>query len=353
MKNYYFIAAAALLSLAACTKNEVRPISGEPQEITFQTVVGSASTKTLISSMDYPTDVPFGAYAYMHTDAYNGTDNEYISNAEIKYFATPTPASWHADKTYYWPKGDDKKLTFFAYSPYSISAGTTSPVSCSAEKGIKISNWDVRANSTVDVLVADVAKDKTVNETGKLYTGVPTVFKHKLTQIAGFTVKTKQAYPDITITVKSISIKGAKYVGTYEQENWSATDVTTDYIWYNSSKASAVTYAITKSADALSIDPNELSDENNIGKYLLVLPQEFVSGAQQLEIVYNVNNGVYDYDVTATKDLKDITDGATTPTATVWEKNKKVSYTITIGLNEILWDPTVVDWDPINGSIEL
>lgn len=40
MKNYHILATAALLTLAACSKNEVRPASSDPQEITFQTVVG-------------------------------------------------------------------------------------------------------------------------------------------------------------------------------------------------------------------------------------------------------------------------------------------------------------------------
>ncbi len=39
-KTYLIIAATALVALSACSKNEVRPASSDPQEITFQTVVG-------------------------------------------------------------------------------------------------------------------------------------------------------------------------------------------------------------------------------------------------------------------------------------------------------------------------
>ena len=166
-------------------------------------------------------------------------------------------------------------------------------------------------------------------------------------------MKTKEAYSDVTFTIKSISIKNAKYKGTYENEVWTAADDKTAYEWYKSTAASATSYTISNSAAEVAIEPNSLpADDNNSNKYLLVLPQKFTDG-QQLEIVYNIDNGTFDYDVTATKDLKDITDGTTTPTATVWEKNKKVSYTITIGIDEILWDPAVEDWDPISGTIEL
>ena len=356
MKNYHILAAAALLTLAACSKNEVRPASSDPQEITFQTVVGGVKTKALVTGESYPTGATFGSYAYYHEGNFTGKGNLYIDNAEIKYDGNSTPATWHADKKYYWPK-DGSKLTFYAYSPYSISAvpagATTSPVTCSVDKGVKISDWDVKTNSTVDVLVADVAKDKTANETGT-YVGVPTVFRHKLTQIAGFTVKTKEAYSDVTFTIKSISIKNAKYKGTYENEVWTAADDKTAYEWYKSTAASATSYTISNSETEVAIEPNSLpADDNNTNKYLLVLPQVFTANEQQLEIVYNIDNGTFKYDVTATKDLKDITDGSTTPTATVWEKNKKVSYTITIGLDVILWNPNVVDWDPISGTIEL
>lgn len=355
-KNYLIIAAMALSVLSACTKNEVRPESSEPQEITFQTVVGGVKTKGLVSGKTYPEDATFGSYAYYHKGNFTGTGDLYIGNAEIEYDGNSSPATWHADKKYYWPK-DGGKLTFYAYSPYSISAvpagETKSPVTCSDDNGIKIENWDVYANSTIDILVADVAKDKTANESGT-YVGVPTVFRHKLTQIAGFKVKTKEAYPDITFTVKSISIKDAKYKGKYESEVWTAADDKFNYDWYKSSVTSAISYKISNNSAEVDIEPNSLpASENNTSKYLLVLPQEFDENGQKLEIVYNIDNGTFDYDVTATKDLKDITDGAATPTATVWAINKKVSYTITIGIDEILWNPSVVDWDPISGSIEL
>ena len=49
MKNYLFIAAAACVALAACTKNEVKPVEVE-QEITYQTIDTKAASSFLTSN---------------------------------------------------------------------------------------------------------------------------------------------------------------------------------------------------------------------------------------------------------------------------------------------------------------
>ena len=63
MKKYIVIAIAACVALAACTKNEVRPVSTD-QEITFETAVYKASSKALISNTTYPKTATFGTVAY-------------------------------------------------------------------------------------------------------------------------------------------------------------------------------------------------------------------------------------------------------------------------------------------------
>ena len=53
MEKNILIALAAGVALAACTKNEVRPVSTD-QEITFETAVYKASSKALIATNKYP-----------------------------------------------------------------------------------------------------------------------------------------------------------------------------------------------------------------------------------------------------------------------------------------------------------
>lgn len=329
-------------------------MSSEPHEITFQTVVGGVKTKA-DPNQAYDTKSTFGAFAFQHTGSFADVNDEsgftkYIDNVEIKYDATAT--SWHAEKMYYWPK-NGSKLTFYAYSPFSISKvseGQTSPVSCTGKDGIKIKDWDVETNQTVDIMVADAAKDKTENGTNGGFTGVPTVFRHKLTQIAGFTVKTQKAYSDIKITVKKIEITGVKHKGTYVQgtEVWTADDAIATYTWYDSSKEGSSTYSIQNNANPLSVVPNALSEDANSKKCLYVLPQDYTEDAK-LKITYS--RTYPSEDQTAEIKLSDLKDKK--DEVVKWDRNKKITYTIIFTLDEILWAPSVVDWSEDGGSANI
>ena len=69
MRNYLFIAAAACVALAACTKNEVKPVEVE-QEITYQTV--ETKTASAFSSSN-----KFVSYAYFLPETNLGWDTNY------------------------------------------------------------------------------------------------------------------------------------------------------------------------------------------------------------------------------------------------------------------------------------
>lgn len=348
MKKSILLAAAAIAALAGCSKVEVKSVDEAPARISWNAVVSKTSTRAYdgaIQNTTYPKDETFGSFAYIHDGDFSvtGTNKLYINNAEIKYVTSEN--LWHADTRYYWPKnsyGTNYKLTFYSYSPYDE---LNAVVSCTADKGVKIDNWDVSAKSTVDVMTTERLAnqtDNTSNSSSLAAKGVPTAFKHKLTQIKDFIVKTKAEYPGLTFTVKSIKILRVNHKGTLAEGAWTPTTDLVDYTWYNDATGVTVNQTGTK------IVPNSLPaglnnyDAANPEKYfLLVLPQVFAAGGQKLQIVYNIDNGTYNYDVTNSIDLKTIHDSGTPN----WVMNKKITYTITLGMNEIYWDPTVVDWE--------
>lgn len=352
MKKSILLAAAAIAALAGCSKVEVKSVDEAPAQISWNTVVSKASTRAYdgaIQTAVYPRDETFGSFAYIHNGDFSesGTNSLYIDNAEIKYVTAEN--LWHADTRYYWPKnsstGTNYKLTFYSYSPYDeLNAAVT----CSADKGVKIANWNVFAKSTVDVMTTDRLPDQTQNTTNSSSLadkGVPTVFKHKLTQVKDFIVKTKANYSDLTFIVKSIKILDVNYVGNLENNAWTPTTDVMSYTWYEDGTGVTVNTTDTK------INPNSLPatlnnySTSNPDYFLLVLPQTFTDGGQKLQIVYNINNGTYSYDVTNTIDLKTIHESGTGNKVANWVMNKKITYTITLGMNEIYWDPTVVEWD--------
>lgn len=353
MKRSILLAAAAIAALAGCSKVEVKSVDEAPARISWNAVVSKASTRAYdgaIQNTTYPKDETFGSFAYIHDGDFSvtGTNKLYINNAEIKYVTSEN--LWHADIRYYWPKNSDGtnyKLTFYSYSPYD-ELNTAAAVSCTADKGVKIDNWDVFAKSTVDVMTTERLANQTYNTSNSSSLadkGVPTAFKHKLTQIKDFIVKTKAEYPGLTFTVKSIKILSVNHKGTLAENVWTPTTDLENYTWYNDLTGVTVDQNETK------ITPNSLPaslnnyDVANPKKYfLLVLPQVFAAGRQKLQIVYNINNGTYNYDVTNSIDLKTIHDSGTGDKNPDWVMNKKITYTITLGMNEIYWDPTVVEW---------
>lgn len=365
MKNWIIVAAFASAILAGCTKNEVR-VDMPDQAISFTTAVGANSTKAMIGDTAYPTDETFGTYAYYlptgQTWSGNAGDAKlYIPQSEVKYTAAPSTSgyNWTTETLYYWPSAGS--LTFFSFSPWSINTS----VECNTTNGIKITGWDVDANQTVDVMVADVAEDKTANETnpgGVGYNGVPTVFRHKLSQIVAFKFNTDKDYTkghgdgtwaagDKQIVVTGIRINSIATKGTFisglntsgtELGDWTGHDVDKNYIWYSSDVTGGTTiiYDGTPSSYTTAVTPNQAPATNG---YLLVLPQTF-GDTETITLNYTIKtyNGTdwVNDEVTKSIKLKDIhaASGA-------FEMNKKITYNFTIGLNQIYWAPSVVNWE--------
>ena len=353
MNKHIFYIAAACVALASCVKNEVR-VNAPDQEITFQTVVGKASSKAIITNTTYPTNVSFGTFAYFYPKSFGTNTQLYISNAEVKYNTGATSGNvWTTDPAYYWPK--QGKLTFYSYSPYTIH----DKVSCTETDGLKIANYDVNANQDIDIMVADRKDDHTQNGENAGYNGVPTVFRHKLAQVVKFTIATKDDYAKGTVDapkvgdkrffVKEIKIGNIAYKGTFKSgiepklENkgtWTKTNDKKDsYTWYSNTTGVEFTKA------------NPATPSTITNGYLLVLPQEMtdkgsseVTSVEYIQITYDIRTywgtaeGNYSTEtVTQSVDLKSV--------SASWEVNKKYSYNITVGLDQIYWAPSVVEWE--------
>ena len=360
--KFYLIAAAACAALAACSKNEVAPVDVD-QEITFQAVVNKASTKALINDATYPTNLPFGSFAYFYPSSSSfGTEAKlYINNAEVKDTLLATSGKvWTTNPAYYWPKNG--KLTFYSYSPY---ATLNSIVTCNTSDGIVIKNYDVSLNQTVDVMVADRKDDLQANGANASYTGVPTIFRHKLAQVVDFKIKTKERYAtgdlstpaigDKFFFLNEIKIGNIAYKGDFKSGvkpssssigEWTKTAdrISTPYIWYKSTTTEATPFA-----------NNDVTSPKPIANgYLLVLPQTMtdkgsnsITSVEYLELKYTIrtfwgtNASDYsDESVTQLIDLKTV--------SAAWEINKKYTYNITVGLDQIYWAPSVEVWE--NGS---
>ena len=327
----------------------------------------------IISGTVYPFNETFGTFAFYLPNGQGWGTNAadavlYIDDAEVSYSynATETGNDWTTDPAYYWPSAGS--LTFFSYSPYDELNAT---VTCApATNGLTILEWDVDAHQTVDVMVADASYDQkgnTANANNSNFNGVPTVFRHKLSQIAGFNFNTAKQYDPDTNTdeagdkkfyITGISIKQINTKGTYNSGltldaanlgGWKDQGTPKDYVWYAAAVGNDGTEIKYDASVATPVVPSKGTDEI-ANDYLLILPQP-VGDNETTVITLNYTVKTYngtkyvDDDVTVNIPLYDIHG------AEGFLMNKKITYNFTIGLNQIYWAPSVVDWDNESHSI--
>ena len=341
MNKHIFYIAAACVALASCVKNEVR-VNAPDKEITFQTV----STKAGIA---FDTNHKFYSYAFFLEkdktwDVNHANAKPYIDNALISY--EPGTAAgkgfWAAGNTYYWPK--QGSLTFFAWTDDTPapSVGTGASVTCAHNTGIKITDYSVKENLNKDILVAEIAKDKKSNEsaTGTWENGVLTVFRHALAKVE-FKVNKKMAYENVTFKVKKITLTKVSTRGTFTQgspaENWGWNG------WGLQEDLTVFTgdVEVTKTADSTPAEFDALNPGTR--DYFIVLPQVLRDKTDptltiEYEIITSYTGTPVTETVIDTKKLKDIYKND-------WECNKKYVLGITLGLNEIYWDPSIEGWE--------
>ena len=314
---------------------------------------------------EYPTTVPFVSSAFYlengKTWAANRSEAKpYIENAIISFDGT----NWRdKDHSYYWPRAG--KLTFFSYSPKAIQASTN----IDRNSGITITDWDVDAHKDVDIMIADVQTEQTANQTGGTYTGVPTIFRHALSKISGFTFNLHKDYAhghssgsyangDVVFILKSIVIKNMPQKGTYSntmpsESNigaWNkAADGIYSYTWYSNASGTTIPYS---TSTPLAIPANGLSPYTE----LYLLPQLYPSdGGPSLEIKYTkrtyTGNNQYDYsEVTASVSFYDLF--ASTGHRLVINRNLTLNIVFNIDSNLITWAPDQQNWDGSDFKID-
>ena len=342
MKKYLLFATAACAALAACTKNEVKPVEMD-QEITYQTITTKAASA-------FSTDHKFYSWAYILASGQTwkndaASSKSYIENSLIEY-VTDSNAWKNKTASYYWPKKSG--LTFFAWSDATSAPSVTSPatVACSKDGGIKFDNFDTSVDKNKDLLVSNIAADQTSNTSAhdSWAQGVPVVFYHVLSAL-DVTAATKINYGTTTFKVKSVVFNDVLCKGTYTQGvDATKTPIQSNWITVSDAKDFDVYSPDSPSSD-LSTTPITLAAQD--GDVSIYMPQTLPNDAK-VAVSYQVtygSTGITD-DVTIEKDLKNIfTEG--------WKPGYKYTLNIVIGLDEVLWDPDIQPWENGTGDVTI
>lgn len=351
-----FSAAAAL---AACSKNEVVPaVSGENVEISYKV---APRTKADPQTQEFGKTNVFASWAYYLPSKMSWSENWEVRKAAKPYIGEELVGStisyntkdgvWK-DKTtsYYWPKGGS--LTFFAYSLNSntLSNQDSNDLFFYCENGAGAygitGTVDLINHKNTDFLVADIASDKTSNETSYYnVNGVPTLFKHKLSRIQ-FAVKKKEEYKDATITLNSITFNNVAHAGHYCQFNKeNGKDTFTNDYWNEVGTPSSIVYTTTDFVVTSSTAYDPVRETNET--HYIYIPQDFSANtAANIEVKYTISHKVGDKDFkqvcTKTLKVKDIFDK--------WEVGKRYTFNLSFSLDEIKWAPAVGDWKDVENA---
>lgn len=350
MKKLLFIAAIAGAALVSCTKNEVAPSAGQ-NEITFTVPVVGVQTKTPQYGeigKEYNTSEHFGVYA-VHSGAdltkwadgtlYMGTTTkglECLKNGDENYWAPSTP--------YYWPK--EGKLTFAAYSPYEVSGD----VSYGAA-GLSVVGHTVSTNTAehVDFLYAERVynyEESTMNKTTKeeeagdtddvyKYDGVNIMFKHAMSSIVFNVARHTSIDVNTTITLNSITLEKVFMKANFNENITDGASYNASPYWDNRvNRENISAYSV-----AVPLTTTLTEYVNNTNDDIILIPQTL---SDDVQVVLNYNITTPGGHV-----INQVTPIQLNAHTTSWEMGKRYTYNITIGMEEIIFDPAVEAWDDV------
>lgn len=321
--------------LAGCTKVVPDDSFEQKSRIGFNT----AMTKAAVG---YPKESKFisTAYTIASTGSWDNASDRasatmLINEEEVSFIEAEN--YWRTKNEHYWVA--NFKYTFFSYSPSSLK-GTKVRVSTD---GVAISNWDVEADAR-EILVADIAKDKTKNESFSGYSGVPTNFRQKLSKLSFNMSISRDAEAGTKVTLLGIKIVGICTRGNYSKGGY------TDNAW-TVDEASRKTGATGTSVFNVFSGSQELSNKtyfNPASK--LIIPQSLLqSGSYHptLIVEYKIQVGEGAVETKTAECHFDINLRQES-----WVMGMEYTYTIHIGVGQypIEFDGSVDAWNVVNNG---
>ena len=374
MMNIRNIALVAILAaaLASCTKADVDMTEGVQREITFDSpVVGNITKADVISGL-FPTDSAFCVFADHHYDVFADA----AANSFTAYMRGPDedadgfPAGvvvthrtetvttgdkifdsyWRPEAKYYWPK--EGYLTFAAYAPQF--ARRRAAIDYHVDRGMVISQFRVSkfVDQQYDFMVSDRVVDQEPSDmvlnSPSPYDGVQLTFRHVLSAIK-FEVKTYADYESAgyTVKVKKLSILNPYATADFHQfSGRGSNEVDIEGMW-TSYKGDVDMNVVVFNAET-DASKKDFPDA-------ILLPQVLnpVDGKAVLaEVVYEVSHpdmGGKSLTYTAVLDLSEGKMADDTP-VNRWKPGKRYKYTITIGMDEVVFAPKVTDWENVEVS---
>ena len=340
MKKIFF-SLLAIAAFASCAKTDAVYEEGDV-EIKLSPVTALQTKANVLGAVDgttYPTGENFDVFAYWSkTDNGMFTDGElFLKNLYDNGGAEFTNKGnyWGGEVKYYWPKNG--YLRFAAYSPADLTvehsqAGDTYSIKPYVQPDKTADTWDFLVAKTSPAYSVMTAAEKVAVE-----------FEHALSWIT-LKVIAKDADAAKAFDIKKVTIKDV-----YRQADFEASMVDgmpvdpneTDYPWSN--WGLATDYVVFEGSQMVT---ETLTDIENTPAGTVVIPQATTEVWVDFD-QYGVNGTADTPGMLVKLQLNLDTDN------TPWVPGKHYIYNLIFGLDEILINPSVVDWeDEFVGDLE-
>ena len=320
--------------LAGCTKVVPDDSFEQKSRIGFNTAMTKAAVGYPIGSRFISTAYSIASTGSWDDAASRTSATKIIDEEEVSYIGAER--YWSTSTAHYW--NANRKYTFFSYSPSSLKG----KVGVSKD-GVEISNWDVETDAT-EILVADIAKDKTKNESFSGYSGVPTNFRQKLSKLSF-----KMGIPRNDEAGTKVTLLGIKIVGICTMGNYSKGGYADDA--WTVVEGSRKTGTPETSVFTVFSGSEVLSTENYFNPdSKLIIPQSLLqSGSYHptLIVEYQIQVGTGAAEPKTAECYFDINLRQES-----WVLGMEYTYTIHIGIGQypIEFDGTVDNWNVVNNG---
>lgn len=322
MLKRLIIPAVLVLTLGCCTKIVQRSGPTDNTEISYQVL--SNRTK---APEKYPENVPFVSSAWYlpqgkKWDAHKADAQLYISSEVISY--DDATEVFKAETPYYWPKKGS--LTFMAYSLDKTNSPAYSPEPGKIQitkEGVVVKGWATNgSDKRIDLMVADIVKDKSANGTSYGMVGVPIVFRHILSKVA------VTAFIEKAETGKEIYLNEIVFRNVYGKADFNGS------VWTNRGDV----HDVVNNLPAIPLE----SKKKTIIETMLLIPQSLSAvgtrGNVEMVIYYTIKDNGVSKDENVVISLNN--HGA------AWERGKYTEYQIIFGTSDhpIDFEGSVHDW---------
>lgn len=292
MKRLFILATAAIVALASCAKTEV-VYTDAPEEIGFKAVTG-VMTKVPVTDATFPTGQTMFVYGWNNADKAT-----YFQPNPTEFAYDDAKTAWDGDTPQYYPATGALDFVAFTQAPSANTGHLTYTLTLA-------DNTDAQHDLMASAYVAGKGKgDGTVT--------LP--FHHTLSL-----VQVNFKCTGTNVQIKSVALTDTKQAGTATVTYATATDATEPtVVWAASGDDETLTNATGASLTAGAAYAEYA--------YFLAVPES--TNDKKLTIEYILNDNTFTHPI----DIDDAFDPAT-----------KYVFDITIGMAEVLFNATVVDW---------